>query len=241
VSYCLDLNHDLDNLYSFGLKDHVDEFPSVNTALSYPDGLLAAGGDLEPKTLLTAYSRGIFPWFEEGQPILWWSPNPRLVLYLDKFKKSRSLSKTLRKNVFNISFDTAFSEVMRSCSLPRMGKSQSSWITEEMMEAYETLHHQGHAHSVECWREGKLVGGLYGVSIGAVFFGESMFSLVTDASKVALATLCSIGKSWGYLLIDCQVESPHLLSLGAEEMARSTFSEKLKIFTQKNITDIAWQ
>ncbi|MBT4204664.1 MAG: leucyl/phenylalanyl-tRNA--protein transferase [Proteobacteria bacterium] len=235
------MNHDLDNLYSFGLGDRVDQFPPLITALSYPDGLLASGGDLEPKTLLTAYSLGIFPWFEEGQPILWWSPNPRLVLYPGKFKKSRSLSKTLRKNVFNISFDTAFSEVMKSCSLPRIGKSQSSWITVKMIDAYEQLHRQGHAHSVECWREGELVGGLYGVSIGGVFFGESMFSLVPDASKVALATLCSIGKSWGYLLIDCQVESSHLLSLGAEKIARSTFSEKLEIFTQINITNTAWQ
>lgn len=235
------MNHDLDKLYSFGLNDQVDKFPPLVTALSSPDGLLAAGGDLEPKTLLSAYSRGIFPWFEEGQPILWWSPNPRLVLYPDKFKKSRSLGKTLRKSIFNISFDTAFSEVMRSCSVPRTGKSQSSWITREMMVAYGKLHRQGHAHSIECWRDGKLVGGLYGVSIGGVFFGESMFSLVPDASKVALATLCSIGKSWGYLLIDCQVESPHLLSLGAEKMARSTFSEKLEIFTKINITHTAWQ
>jgi leucyl/phenylalanyl-tRNA--protein transferase len=235
------LNHNLDNLYSFGLEDRVDQFPPLITALSSPDGLLASGGNLEPKTLLTAYSLGIFPWFEEGQPILWWAPNPRLVLYPEKFKKSRSLSKTLRKNVFNISFDTAFSEVMKSCSLPRIGKSQSSWITGKMIDAYEQLHCQGHAHSVECWREGKLVGGLYGVSIGGVFFGESMFSFVPDASKVALATLCSIGKSWGYLLIDCQIESSHLLSLGAEKIARSTFSEKLEIFTQINITNTAWQ
>ena len=235
------MNHDLDNLYSFGLEDRVDQFPPLITALSYPDGLLASGGNLEPNTLLTAYSLGIFPWFEEGQPILWWSPNPRLVLYPEKFKKSRSLSKTLRKNFFHISFDTAFSEVMKSCSLPRIGKSQSSWITGKMIDAYEQLHCQGHAHSVECWREGKLVGGLYGVSIGGVFFGESMFSLVPDASKVALATLCSIGKSWGYLLIDCQIESSHLLSLGAEKIARSTFSEKLEIFTQINITNTAWQ
>lgn len=235
------MNHNLDNLYSFGLEDRVDQFPPLITALSSPDGLLASGGNLEPKTLLTAYSLGIFPWFEEGQPILWWAPNPRLVLYPEKFKKSRSLSKTLRKNVFNISFDTAFSEVMKSCSLPRIGKSQSSWITGKMIDAYEQLHCQGHAHSVECWREGKLVGGLYGVSIGGVFFGESMFSFVPDASKVALATLCSIGKSWGYLLIDCQIESSHLLSLGAEKIARSTFSEKLEIFTQINITNTAWQ
>ena len=235
------MNHDLDNLYSFGLEDRVDQFPPLITALSYPDGLLASGGNLEPNTLLTAYSLGIFPWFEEGQPILWWSPNPRLVLYPEKFKKSRSLSKTLRKNFFHISFDTAFSEVMKSCSLPRIGKSQSSWITGKMIYAYEQLHRQGHAHSVECWREGKLVGGLYGVSIGGVFFGESMFSLVPDASKVALATLCSIGNSWGYLLIDCQIESSHLLSLGAEKIARSTFSEKLEIFTQINITNTAWQ
>ena len=235
------MNHDLDNLYSFGLEDRVDKFPPLITALSYPNGLLASGGNLEPKTLLTAYSLGIFPWFEEGQPILWWSPNPRLVLHPEKFKKSRSLSKTLRKNFFHISFDTAFSEVMKSCSLPRIGKSQSSWITGKMIDAYEQLHCQGHAHSVECWRDGKLVGGLYGVSIGGVFFGESMFSLVPDASKVALATLCSIGKSWGYLLIDCQIESSHLLSLGAEKIARSTFSEKLEIFTQINITNTAWQ
>ena len=235
------MNHNLDNLYSFGLEDRVDQFPPLITALSYPDGLLASGGNLEPSTLLAAYSLGIFPWFEEGQPILWWAPNPRLVLYPEKFKKSRSLSKTLRKNVFNISFDTAFSEVMKSCSLPRIGKSQSSWITGKMIDAYEQLHCQGHAHSVECWREGKLVGGLYGVSIGGVFFGESMFSFVPDASKVALATLCSIGKSWGYLLIDCQIESSHLLSLGAEKIARSTFSEKLEIFTQINITNTAWQ
>ena len=235
------MSRDIANLYSFGLEKYTDKFPPITTALSSPDGLLAAGGDLELETILTAYARGIFPWFEEGQPILWWSPDPRLVLYLDKFKLSRSLNKTLRKGIFNISFDTAFSEVVRSCSMPRSGKSQSSWITPRMQDAYENLYRHGHAHSVECWREDKLCGGLYGVSIGKIFYGESMFSLDTDASKVALATLCSVGKSWGYLFIDCQVESAHMLSLGAERMERTVFSDSLKFATKQHISSVAWR
>jgi leucyl/phenylalanyl-tRNA---protein transferase len=235
------LNCKIENLYSLGLKEYIDRFPPITTALSFPDGLLAVGGDLELETILTAYTRGIFPWFEEGQPILWWSPDPRLVLYLNKFKLSRSLSKTLRKGVFKVSFDTAFSEVIRSCSMPRLGKKESTWISLEMKNAYENLYHHGHAHSVECWHEGELCGGLYGVSIGQVFYGESMFSLVTDASKVALATLCAVGESWGYKLIDCQVESPHMLSLGAERMIRSVFSDNLEFLTKNNVSDKAWR
>jgi len=201
-------------------------FPDVNLALREPDGLLAVGGDLTSERVLNAYRHGIFPWYSDQQPILWWSPDPRTVLFPARLKLSRSLRKTIRKARFKITMDQAFPDVIKACAAPRPDSS-GTWITQAMADAYSELHAQGSAHSVECWLEGKLVGGLYGVAIGRVFFGESMFSQVTDASKVAFAWLVRhLGKR-GFGLIDCQVYSAHLASLGAEEIARADFVKYL--------------
>ncbi|HEY9149013.1 MAG TPA: leucyl/phenylalanyl-tRNA--protein transferase [Gammaproteobacteria bacterium] len=201
-------------------------FPDPQYALVEPDGLLAVGGDLSPARLLNAYRQGIFPWYSDGQPILWWSPNPRCVLYPEQLKVSRSLRKTLRKQPFQVTLDRAFAEVIAACSEPRPDQD-GTWITEEMQQAYIQLHRIGLAHSVECWEGERLVGGLYGVSLGKVFFGESMFSRRSDASKVALVHLAEQLKMWGFGLIDCQVYSEHLASLGAQEVPRETFLEQL--------------
>ena len=195
-----------------------DAFPDPELALEEPNGLLAAGGDLGPRRLLHAYRRGIFPWFSEGQPILWWSPDPRAVLWPDAFKVSRSLRRTLRRGTFTITGDAAFDRVVRECAAPRAGQD-GTWITRRMAAAYGGLHRAGHAHSIECWRGADLAGGLYGVAIGRVFFGESMFSRASDASKAALAHLCTLG----FDLIDCQLPNPHLARLGAVEMDRRRF------------------
>jgi leucyl/phenylalanyl-tRNA--protein transferase len=203
-----------------------DEFPDTTEALTNPAGLLAAGGDLTPERLLLAYRGGIFPWFSDGQPILWWAPDPRSVLYPDAVKISRSLRKTVNRQPFSVTADQAFDRVMRACAAPRNGQT-GTWITNSMIEAYGTLHRHGYAHSVECWEENKLVGGLYGIAIGRVFFGESMFSLATDASKVALVMLTKRLTEWDYGLIDCQVHNPHLASLGAETIARTDFNAML--------------
>ena len=199
-----------------------DVFPDPRFALDEPNGLLAAGGDLGPERLLYAYRRGIFPWFSEGQPILWWSPDPRAVLWPETFHVSRSLRRTQRRATFTVSTDTAFGRVVRECAAPRPGR-EDTWITPEMAAAYGRLHHAGYAHSVECWRGGDLVGGLYGVAIGRVFFGESMFSRAPDASKIALAHLCTLG----FGLIDCQIPNAHLARLGAVEMSRRRFLARL--------------
>lgn len=201
-------------------------FPPLDTALTEPDGLLAAGGDLSPRRLVRAYRGGIFPWFEEGQPILWWSPDPRAVLTPESVKISRSLRKRLKREEYRVTFDTVFPAVMRACAAPRAGQ-RGTWITDEMVEAYCALHTEGIAHSVECWHGEDLVGGLYGVAIGRVFFGESMFSRRSDASKVALVGLAQQLEKWGFRLIDCQVSSPHLSSLGAVEIPRAEFVERL--------------
>jgi leucyl/phenylalanyl-tRNA--protein transferase len=197
-------------------------FPEVELALKEPDGLLAIGGDLSTARLLNAYASGIFPWYGPGQPILWWSPDPRLVLQPETLHISRSLQKTLRKHPFRITLDTAFDAVIDHCAAPRDNAS-GTWIIPEMTTAYLELHRQGYAHSVECWQEQRLVGGLYGVSIGRIFFGESMFALASDASKVALATLARQLSRWGFPLIDCQVHTPHLESLGAIPLPRKEF------------------
>ena len=202
-------------------------FPPVEHALRSPNGLLAAGGNLSAARLLDAYSHGIFPWFNAGEPILWWSPDPRMVLVPGEFKISRSLRKTLRSKNYEVRTDSAFGQVMRACAAPR-GKQAGTWIHEDMIAAYTELHQRGIAHSVEIWMNGQLVGGLYGVSIGRMFFGESMFSRVTDASKIALAHLASQLQRWGYGLIDCQMNTPHLASLGAREMPRAEFILRLK-------------
>ncbi len=202
-------------------------FPPVE--LASPEGLLAVGGDLRAERLLEAYRHGIFPWYNPGQPILWWSPDPRAVLFPEKLRVSRSLRKTLRRKIFDVTLDGAFREVMQACAQPRPGRAGGgTWITPEMVEAYDVLHRRGYAHSVEARREGKLVGGLYGVALGNAFFGESMFSRETDASKVAFVHLARQLERWGYEFIDCQISSAHLFSLGAEEIRRHDFMARLE-------------
>jgi leucyl/phenylalanyl-tRNA--protein transferase len=196
--------------------------------LATPEGLLAIGGDLSPDRLLTAYRQGVFPWYSTGQPILWWSPNPRTVLFLDRLKVSRSLRKTLRSRRFQVTMDTCFGAVMEHCAMPRRNQSQpGTWITPEMLRAYIRLHELGYAHSIETWHGDDLVGGLYGVALGAAFFGESMFSLRTDASKVALVHLVGQLRRWNFAIVDCQMPSTHLFSLGAEEIDRREFLARL--------------
>jgi len=193
-----------------------------------PSGLLAVGGDLTCERLLEAYRLGIFPWYSDDQPILWWSPDPRLVLRLDEFNVSRSLRKTLKKGVFKVTFDRAFEEVIRGCaSAPRQGQ-RGTWITKEMQEAYIELHGLGFAHSVETWWGDDLAGGLYGISLGKAFFGESMFHRRTDASKVALAVLVEKLQAWNFHFIDAQMTTEHLLRLGAAEMPRRIFLKRLQ-------------
>lgn len=202
-------------------------FPPVSKALRSPNGLLCAGGDLTPQRLLEAYAHGIFPWFSEGDPILWWSPDPRMVLFPGELKVSRSLAKAVQRGVYETRFDTAFSDVMRECAAPRDGQ-RGTWIMPEMIAAYTKLHHLGFAHSVESWREGELAGGLYGIALGKVFFGESMFARATDASKVALVKLVERLKADGFRVIDCQQATAHLASLGAREIPRREFSKLLQ-------------
>lgn len=201
-----------------------DWFPPLDQALDEPEGLLAAGGDLSPERLLAAYRRGIFPWYSAGQPVLWWSPNPREVLVPAEFKCARSLAKTLRNRGFEVTFDREFADVVRACAA-RREHSTGTWITPEMLAAYCRMFDRGHAHSVEVRLEGQLVGGLYGVLLGRVFFGESMFSRERDASKVALAHLSSRAVVAGVQLIDCQLPTPHLRSLGSKPMTRQEFSK----------------
>ena len=211
-------------------SEYISDFPPLDQAT--PEGLLAIGGDLSEQRLIDAYSRGIFPWFNPGQPILWWSPDPRLVLYPAQIRISRSLGKTLRQNRFQFSADQCFERVIEQCAEPRRGydsrNSDSwSWITPEMAKAYSLLHRMGLAHSIEVWRKGNLVGGLYGVAMGRVFFGESMFSIEADSSKCALVYLCRLLMRKQFKLIDCQVASDHLLRLGAVNVSRSDFSDIL--------------
>jgi leucyl/phenylalanyl-tRNA---protein transferase len=201
-------------------------FPSPNTALVDPDGLLCAGGDLRPATIVAAYSQGIFPWFSDGQPILWWTPDPRMVLFPNEFKLSRSLAKVMRQQKFEVTFDVAFRSVIESCAAPRE-PGGGTWIVKEIQDAYTLLHKQGFAHSVESWSGDQLVGGLYGVAIGKVFFGESMFMRETDASKVAFATLVDKLTRDGFLLIDCQQQTRHLASFGARPIPRAEFLQRL--------------
>jgi leucyl/phenylalanyl-tRNA--protein transferase len=204
-----------------------DDFPPVGRALRDPNGLLAAGGDLSVARLVQAYAKGIFPWYNEGQPILWWSPDPRMVLYPDGLKISRSLGKRLRRRDYEVRADSSFSAVMRACAAPRASQ-EGTWISPEMVDAYEALHRAGHAHSVETWIAGKLAGGLYGVALGRVFFGESMFASAPDASKIALAHLARQLKRWDYGLIDCQMTTAHLARLGACEIPRAEFVRRLR-------------
>ena len=205
-------------------------FPPLELALAEPNGLLAAGGDLSTERLLEAYRQGVFPWFNAGEPILWWSPDPRMVLFPDEFKVSRSLRRRLRRDDYAIRVDTAFEAVMRACAEPRAGQD-GTWISEAMIAAYGRLHAAGHAHSVETWIDGELVGGLYGIALGRAFFGESMFTRVTDGSKLALAHLVAQLKRWQYGLIDCQMVTGHLASLGARPIPRGVFSARLAELT----------
>ncbi len=204
----------------------VEDFP--DTEFATEEGLLALGGDLSTKRLLKAYRCGIFPWYSPGEPILWWSPDPRCVLYPHQFRPSRSLKKSIRKNRFTFTFDRDFESVIEYCAAPR-AQEPGTWITEEMKAAYIQLHYRGYAHSTEVWKNGRLAGGLYGIAMGGMYFGESMFSLVTDASKAALYCLSSHLCARQYHLIDCQVTSPHLLSLGATEIPRREFLENLEL------------
>lgn len=207
-------------------RDPAEPFPDPANALSEPNGLLAAGGDLSPGRLATAYAHGIFPWYAEGQPILWWSPDPRAVLFPHQLKISRSLRKTIKKETFDTTTDQTFTEVIAACAAWRPG-SGGTWITPAMADAYRELHDLGFAHSVECWRNGSLAGGLYGVAIGQVFFGESMFSREPDASKVALVWLVEHLIACEYRLVDCQVPSEHLDSLGSCSIPRGEFLQLL--------------
>ncbi|MEW5903445.1 MAG: leucyl/phenylalanyl-tRNA--protein transferase [Pseudomonadota bacterium] len=204
------------------LLHHDTPFPPVARALAEPNGLLAVGGDLSPSRLLEAYRHGIFPWFSPGEPILWWSPDPRMVLVPHDFRVSHSLRKTLRRGAYELRVDSAFEQVMRACAAPREG-ANGTWIVEQMVAAYCALHRLGYTHSVEVWMEGELAGGLYGVALGRMFYGESMFSRRTDASKIALAHLSRQLAAWDFALIDCQMYTPHLASLGAHTMPRATF------------------
>jgi len=220
--------------------DDSQPFPHPDRALTDPDGLLAAGGNLSARRLLRAYRQGIFPWYSSGQPILWWSPDPRLVLLPEQIKVSRSLRKTLRKGQFHITVDTSFAAVIASCAGPR-AVSPDTWITPEMHQAYCRLHRLGHAHSVETWHQGELVGGLYGVAVGRVFYGESMFSLLSDASKVALVWLAAQLRRWEFAVIDCQVRTDHLVSLGAVEIPRPTFLKLLQCYCPLPGQEGHWQ
>jgi len=214
------------------------DFPDPQSALTEPNGLLAIGGDLSPDRLLAAYRRGIFPWFSAGQPILWWTPDPRAVLFPDEFHVSRSLRRTLRKNLFTVSVDQAFDAVITACA--DRGDATGTWITTDMIAAYRRLHAAGHAHSIETWRNGKLVGGLYGIGIGRVFFGESMFARATDASKTALAALAAWCRESAIELIDCQVASAHLARLGSREISRPEFNRYLERWTGRP-NPVRWQ
>lgn len=227
-------------MYWLEPHNHDAPFPDVEHALREPDGLLAAGGDLSPRRLLNAYRHGIFPWYSAGQPILWWSPDPRSVLYPGELHVSRSLRKTLRKGEYEVRYDTAFDEVIRHCAEPR-GDGRGTWLTEEMAGAYCLLHRLGHAHSAETWYKGELVGGLYGVAIGGVFFGESMFARRPDASKVAFVHLVMRLKEAGYGLIDCQVASAHLARFGAVSIPRRRFIEELRAACVSPVPVAPWR
>lgn len=214
------------------------KFPPLHKALREPNGLLAAGGDLSAARLVAAYRHGCFPWYQDGQPLLWWSPDPRTVLLPNNLHISRSLRKILRSDLFSVTFDRNFTDVIHACSEPRKDED-GTWITSEMQAAYFALHAQGHAHSVEVWQQDQLVGGLYGIAIGQLFFGESMFSRTSNASKVGFVTLVSALKAAGFVLIDCQMPTAHLISLGAESIRRSEFSEYLTQHLDIN-TDMQW-
>jgi leucyl/phenylalanyl-tRNA--protein transferase len=217
-----------------------DPFPPVELALSEPNGLLAVGGDLSPSRLLDAYRRGIFPWFSEGDPVLWWSPEPRMVLRVGELRISRSLRKAIRAKRFTVTFDEAFQQVMLGCASPRP-QQDGTWITDAMISAYTTLAVRGYAHSVEAWHDGALAGGLYGVAVGRMFFGESMFARETDASKVAFVHLVRQLARWDVPMIDCQMATAHLASLGAREIPRADFVDEIARLTRQPSLPARWR
>lgn len=219
--------------------DPPDHFPDPVGAATEPDGLLAIGGDLAPERLLAAYRRGIFPWYEEGQPILWWSPDPRAILLPGELHVSRSLRRTLRSDRYRVSVDLAFGRVIAACASTRA--AAGTWLSPEMCSAYLRLHELGHAHAVETWRGPELVGGLYGIALGGVFFGESMFSLETDASKVALVHLVRLAEKRGMKLIDCQVATGHLASLGSQLVPREEFLQAVRMLTAAPVPSGSWR
>ena len=212
-----------------------------NPRLAPEDGLLAYGGDLSSARLLEAYKKGIFPWYAQGDPILWWSPNPRLLLYPDKFIVRKSFRRVLRSGKFTVTFDEHFSDVIRHCATVHREGQESTWIVPEIKEAYIRLHNEGYAHSVEVHKEGELVGGLYGVAYGKAFFGESMFSLVSDASKVAFKALSDVLGSRGYDFIDCQMKTDHMMRMGAEIVPRDSFLDALEVAIGKQTDMGSWQ
>jgi leucyl/phenylalanyl-tRNA--protein transferase len=218
-----------------------DEYIFPDPQLAEPDGLLAVGGDLNPARLLAAYQQGIFPWYSDQEPILWWSPAPRLILLPEEFHLPKRLGRTLRKKTFEVRADTAFAEVISACAGIRQENGEGTWITEDMQNAYIQLHELGFAHSVESWYEGELVGGLYGVCLDRIFFGESMFSRKSDASKVAFATLMSNTEQLNIRIVDCQMTTQHLLRFGSREVSREEFDDLLEQFIQEVKPHQPWQ
>lgn len=214
-------------------------FPEPEHALRSPNGLLAWGGDLHPERLLRAYRKGTFPWYSEGQPILWWNPAPRCVIFPSKVYLSKRTRRRYNSGVFQLSVDRDFEAVIRACAEPREEEA-GTWITQDMQDAYVRLHRSGHAHSLEVWKDGDLAGGIYGIALGRVFFGESMFSRHTDASKVALVALCRLLAAAGYTLLDCQVCNPHLFSMGAEQISREAFQSLLAASVNDNAGALDW-
>jgi leucyl/phenylalanyl-tRNA---protein transferase len=217
-----------------------DPFPPVDTALTEPNGLLAAGGDLTPERLLEAYKRGIFPWSADDEPMLWWSPDPRMVLFVDELRVSRSLRRRVRAREFRVTADLAFRDVVAGCADPRRD-ADGTWITAEVADAYGELHRRGQAHSIETWAGDTLVGGLYGVNIGRMFYGESLFARASDASKIALAFLVRQLARWGFEMIDCQMSTAHLASLGAREIPRRVFLSRLGTLTAADPVPTPWR
>jgi leucyl/phenylalanyl-tRNA---protein transferase len=215
-------------------------FPPIETALADPNGLLAASADVSAQRLLDAYRRGIFPWYNAGQPVLWWTPDPRTVLFIDEFRMARSLRQRVKQRRWEIRVDSAFGAVIEACAtVPRRGQA-GTWITSAIAEAYTELHKRGYAHSVESWREGKLAGGLYGVAIGRMFYGESMFAWETDASKVALVHLVGMLRTRGFPMIDCQQDTAHLASFGARPVSRSVFAERVAALVHSTAPAAPW-
>lgn len=236
---------EIDDMRSPVWINHCDEqsgclFPDAALALPEPNGLLAVGGNLEPASLINAYRNGIFPWFSADQPILWWSPDQRAVLYPEELRVARSLHKTIRAQPYEIRLDFAFAAVVRACAAPRKDGA-GTWITDDMMNAYIRLHELGIAHSAEAWQDGRLVGGLYGVALGRVFFGESMFYDAPDASKIAFVTLVRQLSRWGYALIDCQIPSAHLARFGARQIPRVLFLNHLRKLCATLRSPGSWQ